>query len=204
MPPACRRATRRLIVVTFPLDVHVGTASREARPTYPQIVAGDQSCGITCAHTAIIPTNKTMEVRAAASSTNIFRHTVSPLEHKKNDVLFLFSRQARVFDHHLAVNGSFPDAPRSTHMQAAKRAGGVPSHSSGLLKCVSSLLPSHWQALASPAEHKRKPIRRTIRSASRFMRRSNSSTVAIRRFRSARPRHQAAHAMCQIQPVLRR
>lgn len=37
----------------------------------------NQSCGITCAQTAIIPTNSVSDVSAAASSTNTFSMTVS-------------------------------------------------------------------------------------------------------------------------------
>ena len=55
----------------------------------PDWAAWPQSCGITCAHTAIMPTNNEIDASAAASSTNIFNMTDS-LEHKKNIVPPLF------------------------------------------------------------------------------------------------------------------
>jgi len=53
-----------------------------------------QSCGISCAHTAIIPKNSVIDASAAASSTNIFNiPRLLLLEHRGNIVLFLFFRQ---------------------------------------------------------------------------------------------------------------
>ena len=53
-------------------------------------MARPQSWGMTCAQTAIIPTNSVIDASAAASSTNVFNIPAS-MERKKNNVPFLFS-----------------------------------------------------------------------------------------------------------------
>jgi hypothetical protein len=46
---------------------------------------------MSCAQTAIIPTNKVMDAKAAASSTKIRNMVASlGLEHRENNVPFLF------------------------------------------------------------------------------------------------------------------
>jgi hypothetical protein len=57
------------------------------------------SAEISCAQTAIIPTNSVIDASAAASSTNT--RNIAPslvLEHRENNVLFLFIGQARAPD----------------------------------------------------------------------------------------------------------
>jgi hypothetical protein len=54
-----------------------------------------QNWGISCAQTAIIPTNSEIEASAAASSTNILNMpgpSIDFLEHKKNIVPPLFQK----------------------------------------------------------------------------------------------------------------
>src|SRR3954454_20841006 len=56
----------------------------------------DQSWGINCAQTAIIPTNSAIDASAAASSTKVLNIARSfDLEHRKNIVPFLFSESTQ-------------------------------------------------------------------------------------------------------------
>src|SRR6476646_402071 len=64
------------MVMPWPCGVHAERAPFARHPAFPQPagLAGrhaDQSWGISCAQTAIIPTNSVIDASAAASSTNI-------------------------------------------------------------------------------------------------------------------------------------
>jgi hypothetical protein len=84
------------MVVPLTCGVHGQPAIVAGRPLYPQSaqVWAPQSWGISCAQTAIIPTNSEIDVSAAASSTNIFNmpSLQRMLEHKKNIVPLLFQK----------------------------------------------------------------------------------------------------------------
>ena len=54
----------------------------------PDIFTATYNCGNTCAHTAIIPTNSTIEVNAAASSTKIFNIAISLKNIYRTMILF--------------------------------------------------------------------------------------------------------------------
>jgi hypothetical protein len=57
-----------------------------------------QSCEMSCAQTAIIPTNSVIDASAAASSTKILNIALSlrQQEHRENIVPFLFYRQGKL------------------------------------------------------------------------------------------------------------
>src|SRR6476619_2174796 len=83
-----------MVKLQLPL-VHVEPPIGGSRPAYPQ-TDGHQSCGITCAQTAIIPTNSVMDASAAASSTNILNiYRSCELEHMRNIVPFSFFSSRR-------------------------------------------------------------------------------------------------------------
>jgi hypothetical protein len=96
------RPTRPSIVRPWTRTVHAEGVNHARRPAFPQGAhlpsrrptrRRAQSCGISCAHTAIIPTKSAIDASAAASSTNILNITRLPiLEHNKNIVQFLFQR----------------------------------------------------------------------------------------------------------------
>ncbi len=49
----------------------------------------DYNCGMSCAQIATMPTNKTIEASAAASSTNVFNMTLSPRTYKEHCSFFV-------------------------------------------------------------------------------------------------------------------
>src|SRR5436853_4008168 len=83
------------MVMPEPRTVHAEPAAGDARPAFPQVrTAPPHSWGINCAQTATIPTNSTIDASAAASSTKVFNISpLPPLEHRENNVPFLFRRQ---------------------------------------------------------------------------------------------------------------
>src|SRR6476619_2838048 len=70
--PRLRADSLTAIVMAWPCGVHAkrGLRARHPQPDTP-LFAPPQSCGITCAQTAIIATNSVIDASAAASSTNI-------------------------------------------------------------------------------------------------------------------------------------
>src|SRR5882757_74499 len=89
-----RRPTRPAMVMPRAQAVHAEPGFPVRRPAFPQLERPpDQSWGINCAQTAIIPTNSTIDASAAASSTKVLNMSRSvDLEHRKNIVPFLFSK----------------------------------------------------------------------------------------------------------------
>jgi hypothetical protein len=70
----------------------------------PALSPPDQSWGINCAHTAIIPTNSAIDASAAASSTKVLNIARSlELEHRRNIVPFLFSKSTRAVENGLEI-----------------------------------------------------------------------------------------------------
>ena len=78
--PRMRADSPSAMVMPWPCRVHAERSLRARHPAFPQPVrnaawvrfrAAHQSCGITCAQTAIIATNSVIDASAAASSTNI-------------------------------------------------------------------------------------------------------------------------------------
>ena len=78
--PRMRAELAAAMVMPWPCRVHAERSLRARHPAFPQarpqvgldqVSAPPQSCGITCAQTAIIPTNSVIDASAAASSTNI-------------------------------------------------------------------------------------------------------------------------------------
>src|ERR1700716_879044 len=85
--------------------VHAERAIPARRPAFPQGVCllraqlpqPTQSCGISCAQTAIIPTNNVIEASAAASSTNVLNMPSSSRWNIRRLLFFFFScRQGAV------------------------------------------------------------------------------------------------------------
>ena len=62
---------RRAMVMPQVRGVHAEGAIDPCHPAFPQPNPCRQNCGISCAHTAIIPTNSVIDASAAASSTKI-------------------------------------------------------------------------------------------------------------------------------------
>src|ERR1700760_656523 len=90
--PRPRRPTRPAMVMPQAQPVHAEPGFPVRRPAFPQPERlPNQSWGINCAQTAIIPTNSPIDASAAASSTKVFNMSRSlDLEHRKNVVPFLF------------------------------------------------------------------------------------------------------------------
>jgi hypothetical protein len=102
--------------------VHAEPALPARRPAFPQATglgrARPHNWGISCAQTAIIPTNSVIDASAAASSTKVFNIPRLPgLEHMRNHVPFLFSGVKRrswvglrnELEMKRLVNGARPD-----------------------------------------------------------------------------------------------